>query len=281
MVSLSNQNTGSYFGFSDNRSAMYSTNSSDDDLIVDHIELISGPEINHRSIKTTWAIVLAKILYIALTVSAYLVPFFCGEANLKCGEDSISLTLYIHGGMWFILFGLDKYFLMKHNESRLNGYLDFYRTTQNLRRMPFMINSCANAVIVVVMKILDNHCGQDGKCTFLNKIIYIQIVVSVECAMALIFLVIYLVHTVKFNNKKALPDVTQEELMTSFVNSHSSADLGFRNENYKDQVMEKQADMIRYLRQHTETLAKKNLTLQGEINKLKGVRREGSVHGAF
>ncbi|CAL1544622.1 unnamed protein product [Lymnaea stagnalis] len=280
MVSLSSQNThaGGYFGFSDDRPTLYSTNTADDDLIIDHIELVASPEMSHKPIRTAWAIILAKILYVALCVSAYLVPLFC-DSN-QCGEDSISLTMYIHGGMWFVLFFLDRYLLAKHNESRMNGYLDFYRKTRNIRRVPFMINSCANAIGVIVLKVLDQHCGK-VQCKFLKTTTYIQILVSAECAIAIIVLIVYLVHTVRFNQKKALPDVTQEELMTSFVNSHSSADVGYRNENYIDQVMEKQADMIRYLRQHTENLARRNLALQGEINKMKGMRLEGSINGAF
>ncbi|XP_012945203.1 transmembrane protein 192-like [Aplysia californica] len=279
MVSLANNagHSGGYFGFSDDRPTINSMGS-DDELIVDHIELVSGHEMVHKPMRTTWAIWLAKILYVLLGVSAYVVPIVC--SNCTCGEDPISLTLYIHGGMWFILLLLDRFLHQRHDKSRLQGYLEFYRKTRNIRRLPFMINSCANAIMVVMIKVLDSHCNPDtGRCLFLNKTRYIQILVSIECAVALVVLFVYFAWTVKFNSKKALPDVHQEELMTSFVNT--ATDLGYRNGNEIDQVMEKQADMIRYLRQHSENLARRNLSLTEEVNRLKGVRRDGSINGHF
>ncbi|KAK3770720.1 hypothetical protein RRG08_037906 [Elysia crispata] len=277
MVSLGNhRNSGGYFGFGDEHPTI---NSNDDELIVDHIELVSDHEMKHQPIGTTWAILFMKFVYIALAVSAYVVPELCSLQ--VCGQDSISLTLYIHGGMWFVLFILDRFLALKHKESRLNGYLDFYRRTQNIRIIPFQINSCANAIMVILTKLLDNFCDDRLKCHVLSKIRYIQILVSVECVLALLVLCIYFAQTVKFNRKQALPDVNQDELVTSFVNSHSSADLGLRNENYIDQVMEKQADMIRYLKQHTEALARRNLALTEEIGRIRGLRRDNNVHGHF
>lgn len=279
MVSLGNhRNSGGYFGFGDEHPAI---NSNDDELIVDHIELVSEPEIKHQPIQTTWAIVFMKLVYIGLGVSAYVLPMLCSIQ--LCGQDSISLTLYIHGGMWFVLLILDRYLAMKHRESRLNGYLDFYRKTQNIRAVPFQINSCANALMVILTKLLDNlcHAYKESDCHLLSKIRYIQILISVECVLALIVLCVYLVRTISFNRRKALPDVSQDELVTSFANSHNSADIGSRNENYIDQVMEKQADMIRYLKQHTEALARRNLALTEEIGRIRGLRRDNSVHGHY
>ncbi|KAK0050267.1 transmembrane protein 192 [Biomphalaria pfeifferi] len=267
MVSLTTQNShsGGFFGFSEDHLPNLSTNS-DDDLIVDHIELVSSPHVLYKPIRTTWAIVLNIILYLCLCASAFLVPYFC--PNSKCAEDDISLVMYIHGGIWFLLLGLDRYLLAKHNQSRLNGYLQFYRKTKNIRRLPFMINSCANAVVVVLFNGLDRHFH------FKDDPKYLQILVAVESGIAFIFLIIYFVYTVIFNHSKTPPDVTQEEIMTSFVNSQCYSELGYKNENYIDQVLEKQADMIRYLRQHSETLAKRNLVLQEDLKILRNSRSE-------
>ncbi|RUS72791.1 hypothetical protein EGW08_019451 [Elysia chlorotica] len=276
MVSLGNsRNSRGYFGFGEDHPTI---NSNDDELIVDHIDLISDHEMKHQPIGTTWAILFMKLLYIGLGVSAYIVPELCSLQ--VCGQDSISLTLYIHGGMWFVLFIVDRFLALKHRESRLNGYLDFYRRTQKIRSIPFHINSCANAIMVILTKLLDNLCGEpDKKCHVLGKIRYIQILVALECLLALIVLCVYFAKTVKFNRKKALPDVNQDELVTSFSSILSS--IYPRNENYIDQVMEKQADMIRYLKQHTETLARRNLTLTEEIGRIRGLRRDNSIHGHF
>ncbi|BFZ25579.1 hypothetical protein BsWGS_28618 [Bradybaena similaris] len=274
MVSLASnavQPRGSY-GFSNDRIGI-NASEPDDDLIVDHIQLISGPETSHKPINTTWAIVLAKILYIALGVSAYIIPMeYCknSQPSSTCDKQAFSLIQYIHGGMWFVLFALDRYFHLKHEENRLHGYLEFYRKTRNIRRIPVLINSLANAVMVILVQVMDNYCMEDASCFKLSKANYVQILVSIECVLALIFLLIYLVHTVKFNHSKPLPDVTQEGHMANF--GAASSDLGYRNESHDDQVLEKQADMIRYLKQHTEALAKRNLSLTEEVYRLKGQR---------
>ncbi|GFO34316.1 transmembrane protein 192 [Plakobranchus ocellatus] len=275
MVSLGDtRNSRGYFGFSEEHAVI---NSGDEELIVDHIELVADPEMKHKPIRTTWAILFIKLIYIVLGVSAYVVPTLCSIK--RCVLDPLSLTLYIHGGMWFVLFLMNRLLVVKHNESRLNGYLDFYRRTRSIRAVPFEINSCANALMVILIKLLDHFCYDDGKCDVLSKMRFVQILVSVECVLALIVLCVYFVRTVKFNRRKALPDVTQDELLTSFVNSHSSADIGSRNENYIDQVMEKQADMIRYLRQHSEALARRNLALTEEMGRIRGLRRDNVLHG--
>ncbi|CAG5125396.1 unnamed protein product [Candidula unifasciata] len=275
MVSLSNDrlHSGGYFGFSDDHAA-----NSDDDLIVDHIELVSGPEITHRPMNISWAIILTDIIYVGLVISAYLIPVQCDDTDGACGEDPLSLTMYIHGGMWFILFAVDRYLQHKHDQSRLYGYLDFYRQTRNLRRMPLFINSCANALLVIVMRVLDSHCDSKGNCKFLNKTHYIQILISFECMLALVILLVYLVHVMKFNFKKALPDITLTGLTASYESLYLSSDVGLRNASgYCYEVMEKQADMIRYLQQHTEMLARRNLTLTDEVNRLKSLRQNGPI----
>ena len=45
--------------------------------------------------------------------------------------------------------------------------------------------------------------------------------------------------------------------------------LFFRDENYSDQVLEKQADMIRYLKQHNSQLGKRILAITAENNAMK------------
>ncbi|CAG5122509.1 unnamed protein product [Candidula unifasciata] len=282
MVSLASNHNASqprgFYGFSTDHVGINAAEPDDDDLIVDHIQLISGPETAHKPMNTTWAIVLAKILYIALGVSAYIIPLEYCKNSLpggKCDKEAFSLTQYIHGGMWFVLFALDRYFHLKHEESRLHGYLEFYRKTRNIRRIPVVINSLANAVMVIVVQVLDNYCSEDDGCHKLSKANYVQILVSIECALALISLLIYLVHTVKFNYKKPLPDVAQEGHLSHF--GAAGSDLGYRNEGHDDQVLEKQADMIRYLKQHTEVLAKRNLALTEEIYRLKSQRQSKMV----
>ena len=78
----------------------------------------------------------------------------------------------------------------------------------------------------------------------------------------------------KFNKRRARPDATQEDLLSSFVTSQTAAnEIGFRfvhtrlwldensffrssDESYRENVLEKQADLIRYLRERNEQLGR-------------------------
>ncbi|CAF1648863.1 unnamed protein product, partial [Didymodactylos carnosus] len=63
--------------------------------------------------------------------------------------------------------------------------------------------------------------------------------------------------TIKFNSQRARPDATQEDLSASFITTQTSAsEIGFRDETYTESVLEKQADMIRYLRERNVYLGR-------------------------
>ena len=49
----------------------------------------------------------------------------------------------------------------------------------------------ANAVLVVVSRLLDAVCHQDGTCAFLSKARYLQILISLEVVIALALLIVY------------------------------------------------------------------------------------------
>ncbi|XP_048254128.1 transmembrane protein 192-like [Haliotis rufescens] len=266
MVSLSDtsRHSGGYF-FNDEQNSI---NTSDtEELLRDHVALTGDGDLVFRRINTAWAIVCQILLSIALLTGSFIIPVFCLQS--ACGADDIALVIYIHGCFWFIFLAFDRYYRQQHYVNRLNGYLEFYRRTKNIRRMPFLITSGGNALLLIVTRILDEYCHKPDKCSFLKKENYIQIVIAMETAVMLLFLVMYLARTFQFNRRQAHPDVNQDEMLSSFIQSQSqSSDIGFRDENYVDQVLEKQADMIRYLKQHNSQLGKRILALTAQNNSL-------------
>ncbi|XP_067676117.1 transmembrane protein 192-like [Haliotis asinina] len=266
MVSLSetSRHSGGYF-FNDEQNSIQTSDT--EELLRDHVGLTGDGEIVFRKINTLWAIICQILLSIALLTGSFIIPVFCLQN--KCGADDIALVIYIHGAFWFIFLAFDRYYRQQHYVNRLNGYLEFYRRTKNIRRMPFLITSGGNALLLIVTRILEEYCHTPDKCYILKKENYIQIVVAMETAIMLIFLIMYLARTYKFNRCQAHPDVSQDEMLNSFVHSQSQAsDIGFRDENYVDQVLEKQADMIRYLKQHNSQLGKRILALTAQNNSL-------------
>ncbi|ESO93759.1 hypothetical protein LOTGIDRAFT_104833, partial [Lottia gigantea] len=198
------------------------------------------------------------------------------------GTDPFSIVVYTHGSMWCLLLIFDRFLRYKHHISRLHGYLEFYRKTRHIRRWPFTLNSGANALAVIVVRVLDKFCNAETPCNKITRENYLQILITVEVLLVLPFLILYLVHTIRFNRQKAYPDVSQDEMLNSFIQSQSVAsDIGFKDENYVDQVLEKQADMIRYLKQHNTQLSKRLVTLTSEINVLKNQTQVNSSVGSI
>lgn len=232
------------------------------------LTLGSTSDLTVKKINTTVFIILEIILLIGVWVCSFVIPAeydshkWCTDAT-TC---TCTVVLYIVGGVWFVQLILDRYYRYQHYQNRLCGYLNFYRRTANIRRVPLMVASAANAILLIVTQVLTEQCGVTSKCGPLNREHYLQIIISISCAIQILLLLIYLVRTISFNRSGASPDVSQEEMVTSFLQTNSgSHDIGFKDENFTDQILERQADMIRYLKQHNMQLGKKILDLTEEI----------------
>ncbi|XP_025100371.1 uncharacterized protein LOC112567772 isoform X2 [Pomacea canaliculata] len=177
-----------------------------------------------HGIKTPIAIILAKVLYICLGVAANVLPVLCQYK--QCGDQETSLILYIHGATWFLLVAIHYFLYVEHQNSLLRGYFNFHLETRNLRHISLHINSAANAVLLVVTKLLDEVCDKNGTCHFLNKTRYLQIIISVEVLVALVFLLIYLVKTMHFNRAKEAPDFMKSTLDSSLPSTQQ--EVGYK-----------------------------------------------------
>ncbi|XP_045210329.2 transmembrane protein 192-like [Mercenaria mercenaria] len=247
----------------------------DEDFMTESatLSLVVSTEQTGKTINTTWIIFVEIVLVLAVWVCAFILPVLC--TGDKCGPEPVALILYIVGGVWFLQLIIDRYYRNQHYKNRLCGYLSFYRRTRNIRRLPLIIASAATACLLIVSQILAEKCGEEEvKCGPLHKDGYIQIIVSFSCAIQIVLLIIYSIRTINFNKSGASPDVNQEEMVTSFLQTNSiSSDVGFRDGGLLDQVLERQADMIRYLKQHNEQLSKKILVLSEENQTLKQRRQ--------
>lgn len=232
------------------------------------ISLVVNNDPKSRKINTTVIIILEILLLIIVWVSCFVVPVLC--SNKDCHHSEFSIVLYILGGVWYLQLIADRFYRNEHYRSRLSGYLNFYRRTRNIRRLPLIIASMGTSCLLIVSQILNNVCPDKNSCGPLQNVAYLQIIISILSAVQILILVVYLVRTMAFNRSGASPDVTQSELMTSFHQTNSiPSDIGFKDDNRLDEVLEKQADMIRYLRHHYELLNRKALALSQENQELK------------
>ncbi|XP_064651129.1 transmembrane protein 192-like [Lineus longissimus] len=247
-----------------------SINNSSEEMFSEYTTLNTEVEPQIRSINTPWAIVLQLGVILMMEIAVFVVPVICHlSSSSACIIDDFSILIYVHAGVWIISLAIDRYVRRQHYFSRRNGYLEFYRITRHIRRSAFVVLSGGNVVLTVLMAAIQDACKGKSPCEAIGieRCHYLQILISLETAIILPLYAIYLVRTCKFNRMRAAPDACQDEIMTSFLvtQSHTS-EVGFRDEDYLDEVLEKQGDMIRYLRQHNANLGKKILKLTAEVN---------------
>ncbi|XP_048748250.1 transmembrane protein 192-like [Ostrea edulis] len=263
MVSLGSDSrqTGGYF-FHDHGSVQ---DSDRDELLSEAPSLSDTIDPPYRKIHTTWTAGLEIVVIVVAEVCMFVVPLQ-GICN-KSVCANLSFVCYTHGGLWFLMLLFDFIYQIQHSRNRKLGYLEFYRKTRNIRRMPLLINSGANALLVIVVCL-----RLDSVTSNTDQRLALQIGISLEMVAILVFLIWYLVLSITFNNRQAGPDVVREDLMNSFMQTSVSSEIGYKDDSYSDQVLERQADMIRYLKQHNAQLGKRLLVLTEENNMLKSNR---------
>ncbi|CAL1273383.1 unnamed protein product [Larinioides sclopetarius] len=170
------------------------------------------------------------------------------------------------------MFGTNCYRNYQHNYIQKCGYLEFFRNTQLLQRIPLIVLSIGNAVLVLVLAVFLRFCPLPETCPLDSDFhceTYLQIFFGAEIFLVLLCLCRYLYIVVKFNRSKAIPDVHQDDLLISYLQSYAPTnEVGFRDESYMGEVLEKQADMIRYLKQHSNNLSRKILRLNAQLESM-------------
>lgn len=153
-------------------------------------------------------------------------------------------------------------------KSRRHGYLEFYRSTRFLRYFPLMLISAGNSLLIYLIKLMQKYCDKDNnqKCfTNLTQNNILQIFVSLECALLLPVLIIYLIKTIQFNRSKKSPDISLE-LDRPIFDTTKAKSVGARDSTYLTNILENQADMIRYLQERNKKLTLKLYGLTQNIN---------------
>ncbi|KAM6972386.1 transmembrane protein 192 [Aplochiton taeniatus] len=242
--------------------------SMEDDPLVDG-PLIS-PNALHSAIRrefqtvpTSFLAVLLSILhvvYVALSVTLAVVCVLKFGKEEECvrllgsvsGESVIVLGKV---GLWLLvaLFGVCVHH--HHHQVRSRGYLRFYRDTRGLKQLPFIVHSSGNVALLVVL------------ASKLSEPVHLYVLLGVlglELLVALPLLVVYTVKVVRFNSERAGPDITQDENSHNFSHTALASETGFREGSHLEEVVEKQADLIEYLKQHNTLLSKRLLHLSAQ-----------------
>ncbi|KAM9449646.1 transmembrane protein 192 [Clarias gariepinus] len=248
------------------------TQSIEDDPLIDgpliaRNSLESAIEREFQKVPTTWGAVTLAVLHVLYVIVCLALASVCVLTDIHSAEctaalkelDSRTLVLLLKVVLWVLFFLFERCVQHHHSSVRRRGYLQFYRKTAKFKHLPLLIHSIGNAAVLIIIApapLLDSKV-KNLSVYLLLVVICVELLASITC------LLIYTVHVSRFNKQSPSPDVTEGEGSPGFSATSSGAhtEMGFRDGSSLEEVVEKQADMIEYLKQHNTLLSKKILTL--------------------
>merc|ERR1712117_416084 len=238
--------------------------------ISDTEDLISSEQSpRFKKVPTLGPAITQIVLCIGQIVLVFTLPsLYDRHSNGAHSFGSFSLLIYTHGAHWAAFLIIDQFLHYHHHKSRLQGYLEFYVRTKNIRRAPFYILSIGNAVLMIVVMILHDLCDSSKECsrTF-TKVDYLRGLITLESMVIICLVVSYIMILSDFHKKQFPPDVLREDLTNSVMLSSSNGELiGCVGRDQMAEVLERQAEMIRYLHEHSESLGRKILLLTSQLS---------------
>jgi len=229
-------------------------------------ELLIESGRRFQKVWTLPAAILALILCCVQIVLVFILPELCDKRGRECVLNSFSILIYTHGCHWLGILLIDYINHCAHHRSRLNGYLEFYTKTKNIRRAPFYLVSAGNFVLMLVVIILHDMCDNNVACSHsFTKVDYLRGLITLESLVVICCVVSYIIILRDFNSKELPPDVMREDFMSSVMLNRNVESVGCQEQNQIMEVMERQAELIRYLKEHSDNLGKKILGLTTQL----------------
>lgn len=179
------------------------------------------------------------------------------------------LLLYVRCLYWAFTYVIDAIVTRRHSELRLHGYHDFYRhKILNYKNAPLSIVTLCNMIIFLIQTLMQHIYGADlsAHCqrSLWSPITYVCLLCGVETIVLMIVHGTYIMNVWHFNRITCLPDALRD-IEQPFIGS-----LGISVENGKvADLLEKQADLIYYLKEQNVHLNRKLLQLS-QRNKQRG-----------
>uniref|UniRef100_A0A7N5JAM2 Transmembrane protein 192 n=2 Tax=Ailuropoda melanoleuca TaxID=9646 RepID=A0A7N5JAM2_AILME len=203
------------------------------------------------------------LIHVVFVILAFLTGVLCSYPNPtedKCpGNYTNPLkvqTVIILGKviLWILHFLLERYIQYHHNKVRNRGYSTIYLSTRHLKGLALMIHSTGSTALLLVLCV--QHSFPEPGRLYLDLILAI---LALELICSLTCLLIYTVKIRKFNKAKPQPDVLEEEKLYAYP-SNITSETGFRTSSSLEDIVEKQGDIIAYLKRHNALLSKRLLT---------------------
>lgn len=190
-------------------------------------------------------------------MSVYLEVQWLAEENCR----AYFIMIYIRSAFWIASCIINILITRQHNNLRRQGYHDFYRKKiLTYKDVPLIIVTLWNMLMFLVQTILLQKYGSEFSLHCQTSVQSPSTYVCIFCGLETILLTIvhgvYIMKVHHFNNMHYLPDALRD-IDQPFIGS-----LGVTVENGKViDLLEKQEDLIYYLKEQNANLKQKLLSL--------------------
>ncbi|XP_055334462.1 transmembrane protein 192-like [Paramacrobiotus metropolitanus] len=232
--------------------------------------LIQGDdgETRFHPIRNIPLIIAAIICVIANAMFSFIFPEICSD---RCrGITAFDMIAYLQISVFAVMLGIDIWLRKVHLTSRNWGYLEFYRRTRMIRRLPFISTTLGLASFLLVTILTDELCQDKIHCVKnFTRANAAQLVCCLEVAAIIPICAFYLLISYRFNKARDTPDVLQEDLSTERILQTSinhGSQVGFKDHTFKEDLLEKQSDEILYLKKRNAYLSSRLLLLTRQLN---------------
>ncbi|XP_068178101.1 transmembrane protein 192 [Antennarius striatus] len=234
----------------------------DEPLIPDYA-LHSAIRREFHTVPTACHAGLLSLLHVTFVVLSMCLAVLC---VLKAGQEEVcakildkvqgeSVIVFGKVCLWVLVVLFTGFAQHHHSRTRSRGYLQFYRQMQELKHLPLMVHSTGNVMLLIVL------AAQLSPTVHTNMLL---IIIGLELLAGFPCLIYYIVKVMQFNREKPAPDVSQEERSHNINITNLPTETGFREGSSLEEVVEKQADLIEYLKQHNSLLSKRLLNLTAQ-----------------
>lgn len=207
---------------------------------------------------------LMLLIHVVFVILAFLTGVLCLYPNPnedKCPEDYTHplkvQTVIILGKviLWILHLLFERYIQYHHRKVRSRGYSLIYRSTRHLKTLALRIHSSGNTALLLLLCV--QHSFPEPSKLYLELILA---VLALELICSLSCLVLYIVKIRGFNRAEPQPDILEEEKMYTYPRNPAS-ETGFRTVSSLEEIVEKQEDVIEYLKRHNALLSRRLLEL--------------------
>jgi len=175
------------------------------------------------------------------------------------------ILLYIRCAYWALTYFLDLMITRRHRQIRRYGYHEFYRQNiLNYTNAPFNIVSLWNTIIFLIQTLMQQKYGVEFPLhcqrSIRSPITYVCMFCGLETILLIFVHGTYIIKVWQFNRTTRLPDALRDT-DRPFIGS-----LGITTDDARvAELLEKQADLIYYLKELNYHLNKKLIQLSNQI----------------